>query len=541
MSPDLILHNGTIHTQDDSLPFARAIAVSGNKILAVGDDADILSLASQETRIIDLEKKLVLPGFIDSHFHFYDFALNYDSIDFSKISSFADMEKTIVKKTAHIPKGHWILGQGFNESDWPENRMPDRHDLDRVAPEHPVCIWRCDLHVAVANSMALERAGIGPDTPNPPEGIIVKDGTDTPTGVLRELASNLIRDAVPEQSDETVMQNIQKAVKDVHALGMTSIHDIRLMGGREGADALRVWQKLHAEDRLDIRCHVALPGEMTDQAIERGLKTGVGDDRLKIGHLKFFADGGMGARTAWMKEKYLDAEYGMPLTPVDEIEAAIIKADPAGLSAMVHSIGTKANQKIIDMFERLERKNAIMPLIPHRIEHLQMIEPKDLAKLTKLQHVVASCQPNNLSLDISMIRMCVGEKGKYTYMLKSILDTGIPLMLSSDAPVCDPNPLAGIYSAVTRKRMNRTPAQGWYKEQALTVEEAVRGYTITPAVASGVGDRLGSISKNKFADMIVLHRNIFTVEPDEIADVKVALTIFNGKVIYCHEDRRIEH
>jgi predicted amidohydrolase YtcJ len=157
---------------------------------------------------------------------------------------------------------------------------------------------------------------------------------------------------------------------------------------------------------------------MTDQAIKRGLKTGSGDDRLKIGHLKFFADGGMGARTAWMKEKYLDADYGMPLTPVDEIEAAIIKADAAGLSVMVHSIGTRANQEIIAMFERLERKHAVKPLIPHRIEHLQMVEPEDLLKMATLHHVAASCQPNNLSLDISMIRMCVGEKGKYTYVEK---------------------------------------------------------------------------------------------------------------------------
>jgi predicted amidohydrolase YtcJ len=532
MYPDLILYNGTICTQDDSLPFARAVAVSGNRVLAVGDDADILSCASNETRIIDLEKKLVLPGFIDSHFHFYEFALNYNSIDFSKVSTFGEMEEAVLDKTQQIQKGGWILGQGFNESDWPENRMPDRQDLDRVAPDHPVCIWRCDLHVAVANSMALKRAGIGPGTPDPPGGVIVKDGTGTPTGVLRELAANLIKDAVPEQSDETVMQNMQKAVKDVQALGITSIHDIRLMGGRDGEDALRLWQKLHTEDRLDIRCHVALPGEMTDQAIERGLRTGVGDDRLRIGHLKFFADGGMGARTAWMKEKYLDAEYGMPLTEVDEIEAAIIKADPAGLSVMVHCVGTKANQNIIDMFERFERKNAIKPLIPHRIEHLQMIEPEDLAKMATLHHVVASCQPNNLSLDISMIQICVGEKGKYTYMLKSILDSGIPLMLSSDAPVCDPNPLPGIYSAVTRKRMNRTPEKGWHMEQALTVEEAVKGYTITPAIASGVGDRLGSISKNKLADMIVLNWNIFTGEPDEIADVTVDLTIFDGKVVW---------
>lgn len=532
---DIILYNGTIHTQDAAHPLAQAVAVNDNQILAVGDDADILSCASPITRKIDLENRLVLPGFIDSHIHFYDLALSYGNIDFSKVSSFASMEDAIIQKTTHLPKGEWILGQGLNESEWPENRMPNRYDLDRVAPEHPLCIWRCDLHIAIANSLALERANIGSDTSAPAEGIIVKDSNGIPTGVLRELAANLIKEAVPPQSENAVSRNMWQAIQDVQALGVTSIHDIRLMGGRDGKNALRAWRKLHAQNQLNIRCHVTVPGEMADWAITLGLRTGEGDDRLRIGHLKFFADGGMGARTAWMKEQYLDADYGMPLTPVDEIEATIIKADAVGLNAMVHSIGTRANQEIIDMFTRLEVAQALTAqtlAIPHRIEHLQMIEPEELVKLARLKTVVASCQPNNLSLDISMIETCVGEKGKYTYALKSILETGIPLILSSDAPVCDPAPLAGIYSAVTRKRMNRTPKYGWHPKQVLTVAEAVKGYTITPAIVSGLGDRLGSITPHKLADMIVLNRNIFTIDADEIADVKVDITMFDGEIVY---------
>ena len=532
---DIILYNGTIRTQDETQPLARAVAVVGNRILAAGDDADILSLAAPDTQKIDLEDRLVLPGFIDTHIHFYDFALSYDNIDFSQVASFAGMEEAIVKKTAQVPKGQWILGQGFNESEWPENRMPDRYDLDRVAPEHPLCIWRCDLHIAVANSLALRLAGIDSGTPNPEEGIIVKDANGTPSGALRELASNLIKEAVPVHSDEIVLHNMQQAVKDVHALGMTGIHDIRLMGGRDGEKVLEAWRRLHAQKRLNIRCHVTVPGEMTDWAIAQGLRTGEGDERLRIGHLKFFADGGMGARTAWMKEPYLDAGYGMPLTPINVIEDAIRKADPAGLSAMVHSIGTRANQEIIDMFTRLESEGALAPLIPHRIEHLQMIEPEEFAKLAQLKTVAASCQPNNLSLDISMIDDCMGEKGKHTYALKSIQNTGIPLILSSDAPVCALNPLAGIYSAVTRKRMNHTPKQGWHPEQRLTVAEAVKGYTITPAIVSGLGDRLGSITPGKLADIIVLNRNIFTIDADEIADVKIDITMFDGKIVIPEE------
>ena len=240
----------------------------------------------------------------------------------------------------------------------------------------------------------------------------------------------------------------------------------------------------------------------------------------------------MGARTAWMTEKYLDAELGMPLTSMKNIERDTLKADRAGLSVMVHAIGDRANKEIIDMFQRIETRGKSRCVIPHRIEHVQMVLPEDLEKLSTLKNIAVSCQPNNLSLDISMIDACAGPRGKYAYNLKNILKTGVPLMLSSDAPVADPNPLAGIYSAVTRKRMNHTPEQGWYMDQALSVEEAVKGYTITPAIVSGTGGQLGSVSKGKLADMIVLDQDIFKINPDKIADTKVDMTLFNGRIVH---------
>lgn len=532
VSPDIILHNATIRTQDDGCPSARALAITGKKISCIGSDREVLSLASKETRVMDLDNRLVLPGFSDTHFHFYEWALNYDNINFSSAGSFREMETLISEKAAALDPGDWILGQGFNESEWPEKKMPDRYDLDRVAKDHPVCIWRCDLHLAVANSSALKLAGIGPESPDPEDGEIAKDMSGRPTGVLRELAANLIRDVLPRLSRDSLGENMQKAIRAAHGLGLTSIHDIRLMGGLDGADALKAWQRLRQEDKLFLRCHVALPGEMTDQALDLGLFTGFGDDLLKIGWLKFFSDGGMGARTGWMTEKYLDAGYGMSLTPVEEIERAALKADRAGLSVMVHAIGDRANKEIIDMFHRIESKGQSQCRLPHRIEHVQMILPEDLEKLSTLKNMAVSCQPNNLSLDISMIDACAGARGKYAYTLKSILNTGVPLMLSSDAPVADPNPLAGIYSAVTRQRMNRTPKPGWYMAQALSIEEAVKGYTITPAVASGRGDQLGSISQGKFADLIVLDQDIYTIDPDQIPETRVDLTFFDGKIVH---------
>jgi predicted amidohydrolase YtcJ len=544
MTPDLILYNATLYTpgsmytpESGSVPGsghvpATALAVAGRHIAAMGDDTTILSMAGTDTHTRDLKKKLVLPGFTDTHFHFYEWAVNLNSIDFAKTVDFAGMETAISKKAALLGPGQWILGQGFNESDWPENRIPDRQDLDRAAPDNPVCIWRCDLHLAVANSMALSLAGIDALTPNPEEGVIVRDGSGLPTGVLKEMAPNMIRAMVPELTQSQLLENMEKAMALAHGLGLTGIHDIRLMGGKEGATALKAWQSLHADGKLALRCHVTLPGEMTRQAVDLGLCTGFGDDILRIGHLKFFSDGGMGARTAWVTEPYLDAAYGMPLTPMEEIEKAVIVADRAGLSCMVHAVGDRAVHEILSVFAGVQARNQSNCRIPHRLEHAQMILPGDLQVLGRLKNLAVSCQPNNMSLDISMIDQCAGQRGKIAYNFKHILATGVPTMFSSDAPVADPNPFCGIYSAVTRKRMNKTPEAGWYPEQCLTVDQAVQGYTLTPVLASGMGESLGSLAVGKWADLIVADRNIFAIDPEDIADVRVVLTLFNGKIVY---------
>ena len=531
----IYLYNGNIHTQDEQRPVVQEVLVEDNRIIEVGDGAKVKAAARGEVTSIDLGGKTVLPGFSDTHFHFYEWAVNYENINLAGTASFGEMEEAVTEKAASLAPGEWVLGNGFNESDWPENRMPDRNDLDRAAPDHPVCLWRCDLHLGVANSRALELAGIDRETPDPPEGKIARDGAGNPTGVLRELALNLIRNALPVQTEEKIMENMKRCIRDLHALGVTSVQDVRLMGGKDGASALKLLKRLHETGDLNMRCHVSLPGEKTDEAAALGLRTGIGDDQLRLGHLKFFADGGMGARTAWMIEPYNDAEYGMPLTPVEEIKPAVEKAHAAGLSVMVHSIGDRTCREIIAMFEQIENNGGEPPWLKHRIEHLQMVRPEDLDRLAELSSVIASCQPNNLSLDISMIDQCVGERGRYTYPLREILDRGIPLLLSSDAPVCDPYPISGIYSAVTRKRMDRTPIEGWYPDQRLTVEEAVKGYTVTPAQQSGFQDTLGRIAPGRYADMIVLDRDIYTIPPEEIKDARVDMTVFDGQIVYERE------
>jgi predicted amidohydrolase YtcJ len=541
IAPELILFNGSFHTQDPNQPEATAVSIGGGHILEVGSDEYIKSFMRQDTRTIDLGGRLGLPGMIDSHFHFYDWALGRQQLQLADVTSFKEFMERVTGAARKAGPGKWIVGQGWNESEWPENRMPNRYDLDTAAPYNPVALWRCDLHLAAVNSQALQLAGIDKHTANPPQGVIAKDSSGEPTGILRELAPNLIRAAIKNPDDEDLLEAMRDGITFLHTLGLTGLHDTRLMGGLEGASALRGWQRLHEMGELDLRCWAGIPGERLEEAVGLGLRTGLGNDRLRIGYLKYFADGGMGARTAWMLEPYLDAECGMPLFPMNQFAEAVKKADRAGLAVMIHAIGDRANREVISVFEelknsRLRDKNGpyAPPAISHRIEHVQMIRPEDLKRLAQLG-IPACVQPHNMILDIGMIDESVGDKGKWTYAYRDMLDAGIPLLFSSDAPVCDASPLAGIHAAVTRQRRDGTPEGGWYPHQRISVDEAVRGYTITPAMAYGQDHTLGSITPGKFADLVILEKNIYTIDPMEIADTNVDMTIFDGRIVY---DRR---
>lgn len=531
-TPDMILYNGNFRTQDSHVEQAQAVAVSGEQILAVGSDETILKLGGPQTRLIDLKGRLGLPGFIDTHFHFYEWALGRLQLDFSQTTSFQAFLDTIAAHAARIKPGQWILGNGFNESDWPENQMPLRTDLDGVAPDNPVLIWRCDLHLAVANSRALELAGITADTPSPPEGLIEKGTDNQPTGILRELAINPVKNVRGRPDLKTTVKALAQAISRAHALGLTGVHDIRLMGGDEGAHALQAWQLCRAAGNLKLRTWVTVPGERLAEAIALGLRSGYGDDILRIGHLKFFGDGGMGARTAWLSEPYLDADSGMPLTPPAELKAAVQQAEAAGLAVMIHAVGDRTSQELADLFEDLGSGTAKegRPALPHRIEHLQMVRPEIARRLGRL-NIAGSIVPHNLILDINMIDQCLGPRGRYTYPFRDLADAGVPLMLTSDCPVCDPAPLVGIHAAVTRCRKDGTPPGGWYPAQKLSVAEAVRGYTLTPAMASGAGHCLGSITPGKKADLIVTDRDIYAIAPEDIIDTRVLMTVFNGEIV----------
>jgi predicted amidohydrolase YtcJ len=532
------LLNGNIRTLDLQRPQARAIGIRGGQIIAVGENDAIAALAGQNTERVELNGRLAIPGLMDSHFHFYDWAMGRQQLDLARVNSLDELLDQVALTAGQLPQEKWVLGQGWNESDWPEHTMPRRDHLDGVAPSHPVALWRCDLHLVSVNSRALELAGIDESTPDPPDGVIEKDSSGRPSGILRELAPNLVKSVIPPPGADELVAAMRDGITHLHTLGLTAVHDARLMGGLEGAAALKAWQLLNENGKLDLRCWVSLAGERLEEAIALGLRTGLGDERLRIGHVKYFADGGMGARTAWMLEPYLDAEYGMPLGSMAELARNIAAAENAGLAVMVHAIGDRANREIITILEELAeshnkatQRSSLPPVLPHRIEHTQMIRSEDIQRLAKLK-VAACVQPHNMILDINMIDESVGERGRWTYAYKEMLDAGIPLLFSSDAPVCDPSPLVGIHALVTRQRRDGTPEGGWYPEQRISVEDAVRGYTTVPAAFYGQSLKMGTLTPGKRADMIVLDRDIFEVDPMEIADARVEMTIFDGRIVY---------
>ena len=533
--PNLIFFNGKLHTQDENIPHATAIALRDGRILAVGDDTEIRALAHDETEIIDLQGKRVLPGLTDSHIHFYEWALLLQGIMLEDTGSLAEVQSLVRDAVKRQKSGSWIIGQGWNQDNWDEPHTPTKADLDEIAPENPVILWRKDLHLALANSAALDLAQINVETPDPAMGVIQRDENGEPNGLLKELAINLVRSVMPTPTNEVTDVAMQKTMTRLHALGITGVHDFRIMGGDSGATAFRAFQRLHTKKQLKLRALVMLPGEFAEQAAKTGLESGFGDDFLRIGGIKLFSDGALGPRTAWMLENFENESHtGMPLTPMSEMAEKIALAEKSELSTTIHAIGDRAVRELLDVYTEILDGNVHQQDArpKHRIEHVQHSHPDDLARLAALG-LVASVQPLHLTEDMDMVNSILGMKrARNTYAFRDLLNAGTTLAFGSDCPVVSPNPFLGIQAAVTRQRNDSTPAEGWFPSQRLTVEESLFAYTMGAAIAAGTENMQGSLSPGKVADLVILEDDIFEIPALEIGKTKVAMTIFDGGVVY---------
>lgn len=531
---DLFLVNGSLYSQDPAFPHATAVAIRAGRIRAVGSDDEIRDLVGANAEVIDLEARRVLPALQDAHFHVHDWALGLGRLSLAGVHSLEELRQAVAGKARALPPGRWILGQGWDETHWDVTRTPTGADLDDVAPHHPVALWRSDLHIVVSNSEALRAAGIDGNTLDPPGGVIDRDATGEPTGVLRERAIDLLAAVIPPPSEEETVDAMRRGFPLLHRLGVAGVHDYRLMDGADGPPAFRAYQRLRAAGELALRLWMNISSAHLDEAIALGLRSGFGDDWLRVGHVKMFTDGGQGAHTAWMLEPYEDTGgYGLPLRPMAEIEADVERANLAGLSAAVHAIGDRSVRELLGALERIAGRHPELQgaRIPNRIEHVQNVRPEDLPRLAPLG-VVASVQPIHLVDDMVMVEQTVGDRDRFTYAFRDLWEAGLPLAMGSDCPVANPNPWWGIQAAVTRQRRDGTPEGGWYPAQRLTLAQAVWGFTMGPAVVTGRQADLGSISPGKLADLVILDRDPFALDAREIAGVQVDMTILNGEVVY---------
>jgi hypothetical protein len=533
--PNLILHNGKLWTQDPRFPGATAAALRDGKILAVGSDGEILALALPHTRAVDLQGRRVLPGLTDAHFHFRGWAMARRRLRLAGLPSLAAVQEAVRQAALAAPPSQWIRGQGWNEINWPEQRFLTAADLDAVAPNHPVFLHRSDLHLATANSLALKLARIAAGTSDPEAGVIDRDRSGRPTGVLRDEAMNMVAAVVPRSSKAEVDSAMRDAMAEAHRLGLTGIHDFRTTGVEKGRVDMQAWQRLWGRGQLRLRVWAMIAGDALDSAIALGLRSGFGDDRLRLGGIKLFADGSLGARTAWMLDPYRDGGMGLPIVPMAEIADKLARAHAAGIAVGIHAIGDRAIRELLDVFSevlpRAREADRAQPSAPHRIEHVQHSHLNDLKRLGALG-LVASVQPLHLVDDMGLVERAIGQRARWTYAFRDLMAGGAVMALGSDCPVADPNPFWGMHAAVTRQRRDGTPVEGWYPDQRLTVAEAVAGYTLGPAHASGQQDRQGSISPGKLADLVVLDRDIFAVPLAEIASVRVVMTVFDGEVVW---------
>ncbi len=538
MQADLVLYNGDIHTMDQQVPRARALAVAGNRVLATGDDAAMRGLLGPGGRAQDLAGRTVLPGLIDSHLHFLSYGLSLRQIDLAGVPSLVSALARVAERAAVTAPGIWLQGRGWDNTLWQDQSYPAAAHLDRVAPDHPVFLKRKCGHIAWANTRALALAGIGATTPDPEGGEIERDPTTgQPTGILKERAADLILSRIGEPSPAEAESALRAAMTGALRAGLTSVHSM------EGPDALRACQRLATAGELRVRVLMQVPEPNLEAAVALGLRSGFGDNWLRIGGVKLFADGSLGGRTALMLQPYDDSEQcGIAVTGADELRALVSRAARAGLACFVHAIGDGANRSVLDAIEATRQIEIEAGLVPpsgegrgrlrHRIEHVQVLHPADIPRLARLD-VVASMQPIHCTQDMLMAEPRWGSRCAGAYAWRSLLDAGAALAFGSDAPVEDLNVMKGIQAAVTRRRPDGYPGPtGWYGEQRLTVAEAVRAYTTGGAYAGGEEAVKGRLAPGLLADLVVLDEDIFAIDPLAIGRVAVAATMVDGKVEY---------
>lgn len=524
----LAILNARVWTGDSRRPWADAIAVRGERIAAVGSSAEVRKLvgASADARVIDAAGQMVVPGFIDAHIHFVEGGFRLSSVQLRDARTPEDFVTRIRDFAATVPPGTWILGGDWDHEQW-GGELPRRDWIDSVTPDHPVWINRLDGHMRLANTAALRTAGVTRDAVDVAGGEIVRDSSGEPTGVFKDNAMGLVARAVPDPPPELEDRALDAAMRHVAEQGVTSVHN---MGSWND---LAIFRRAHEAGRLRTRIYAAVPistwSRLRDTVAERGR----GDLWLRIGALKGFMDGSLGSRTAAFHEPYTNApdDRGLFVTEPSRMHQWIRSADAAGLHPMVHAIGDSAITLLLDIFERVASENGPRDR-RFRIEHAQHIAPRDIPRFAELA-VIASMQPYHAIDDGRWAERVIGpERIRTTYAFRSLLDAGATLAFGSDWFVAPPTPLEGIYAAVTRRTLDDANPGGWVPEQRITVEDALRAYSLGSAFAAFDEQEKGTLRAGMLADFVMLDRDLTRIAPESIRDARVMLTVLGGEVVF---------
>jgi predicted amidohydrolase YtcJ len=532
----IIYLNGNIYTMDAAQPRARAMAVDtrSGRILAVGENDEVRRVGGQQTELVDLRGKTVLPGFIDAHIHLLSTAYRAHYIDAADCQSEEAVAELVRQRAAQTPPGQWIQGGRWYKGTWPGQRFPSKASLDAAAPEHPVALWSKDGHLLWVNSLALQRAGIDAQTPDPANGAILRDDAGQPSGILQEEeATNLVYSVIDKSDPVLTRHLVRQSLSELLRAGITTIHDI------EGSDALDLFQRLRDDGELGVRVQMILPRHALPELKALGLRAGFGDDMLRLAGIKIFADGTLGSQTAAMLAGFEGnpGNRGILAIPEAAMMETVSTASELGLSIAIHAIGDRAVRVALNSIERAQQRlhdanqQQTLARLRYRVEHAQLVAPEDLERMRRLG-VVASVQPFHAVADRDLAERYWGRRARRAYAYRTMQEMGIPLALGSDAPVETFEPLNILYAAIQRNDP-ATPERGaWMPEQALPIVQALWGYTLGAAYAAGEERDKGSLVPGKLGDAVVLRDDLLTIEPEKLRENGVAATIVGGQVLY---------
>lgn len=527
----LIVTNAKVWTVDKAEPTAQAVAIIGDRIVGVGSNEAIDAWRGPKTQVIDAGGRLLLPGFNDAHVHFVDGGMQLDNVQLNDATSKEEFARRIGERAKATPKGEWILGGDWDDTKWDPPVMPTKELIDPLTPDTPVFVSRYDGHMVLANSLALKLAGISAKTPDPPGGVIVRDAQGNPTGALKDAAMSLAANAVPAFTHDQRLHAVKRAMQHAVSLGVTSVQHMN----PNYAD-IAVYNELLQSGELKMRIYAAPLITGVDDQVKIGIRHAFGGPYLRIGAVKAFADGSLGARTAYFFDPYLDDPnaHGIlsdEMHPVSLMRDRMMKADAAGLQICTHAIGDAAISAILDIYSEIVQAHGAADR-RFRIEHAQHMAAKDFDRFAQLR-VIASVQPYQLIDDGRFAEPRIGhDRASRTYAFRTFLHHGVLIAFGTDWDVAPLDPLQTVYAAVTRATLDGKLPNGWFPEQKLSVAEAVEAYTMGSAYAEFQENEKGSITPGKLADMVLLSQDIFSIAPEKIRETKVMKTFVGGKLVW---------